>query len=139
MEALRRIKKVINWLIFKEIASNERELAEVMGYTKSSFSQIVTGKVPIADKFLNKLCSLDENINFVWVKTGEGEMFVSDSLNSQMTVPKDVWNVIKKQAESLSARDRQIDELVGLLKEQIQENKKMLARQEDNATSAAAV
>lgn len=30
MEALRRIKKVINWLIFKEIASNERELAEVM-------------------------------------------------------------------------------------------------------------
>ena len=58
MEALRRIKKVINWLIFKEIASNERELAEVMGYTKSSFSQIVTGKVPIADKFLNKLCSL---------------------------------------------------------------------------------
>ena len=124
MEALRRIKKVINWLIFKEIASNERELAEVMGYTKSSFSQIVTGKVPIADKFLNKLCSLDENINFVWVKTGEGEMFVSDSLNSQMTVPKDVWSVIKKQAESLSARDRQIDELMGLLKEQIQENKK---------------
>lgn len=135
MEALRRIKKVINWLIFKEIASNERELAD----TKSSFSQIVTGKVPIADKFLNKLCSLDENINFVWVKTGEGEMFVSDSLNSQMTVPKDVWSVIKKQAESLSARDRQIDELMGLLKEQIQENKKMLARQEDNATSAAAV
>jgi plasmid maintenance system antidote protein VapI len=44
MEALRRIKKVINWLIFKEIASNERELAEVMGYTKSSFSQIVTGQ-----------------------------------------------------------------------------------------------
>ena len=66
-------------------------------------------------------------------------MFVSDSLNSQMTVPKDVWSVIKKQAESLSARDRQIDELMGLLKEQIQENKKMLARQEDNATSAAAV
>ena len=51
-------------------------------------------------------------------------MFVSDSLNSQMTVPKDVWSVIKKQAESLSARDRQIDELMGLLKEQIQENKK---------------
>ena len=139
MEALRRIKKVINWLIFKEIASNERELAEVMGYTKSSFSQIVTGKVPIADKFLNKLCSLDENINFVWVKTGEGEMFVSDSLNSQITVPKDVWSVIKKQAERLSARDRQIDELMELLKQQIQENKKMLARQEDNATSAAAV
>ncbi len=50
-----------------------------------------------------------------------------------------MWSVIKKQAESLSARDRQIDELMGLLKEQIQENKKMLARQEDNATSAAAV
>ena len=29
MEHLRRLKKVINWLIFKEIAENERALAEL--------------------------------------------------------------------------------------------------------------
>lgn len=66
-------------------------------------------------------------------------MFIKDNLNSEVSVPKDAWDIIRKQAESLSARDRQIDELMGLLKEQIQESKKMLARQEDNANSAAAV
>lgn len=139
MEAQKRVKKVVNWLIFKEIADSERALADALGYTKSSFSQIMTGRVPISEKFLKKLCALDENINFVWVQTGEGDMFIKDNLNSEVSVPKDAWDIIRKQAESLSARDRQIDELMGLLKEQIQESKKMLARQEDNVNSAAAV
>lgn len=55
MEHLRRLKKVINWLIFKEIAENERALAETLGYTKSSFSQIVTGKVPLSEKFMKRV------------------------------------------------------------------------------------
>lgn len=55
MEHLRRLKKVINWLIFKEIAENERALAETLGYTKSSFSQIVTGKVPLSEKFMKRI------------------------------------------------------------------------------------
>lgn len=106
MEHLRRLKKVINWLIFKEIAENERALAETLGYTKSSFSQIVTGKVPLSEKFMKRICSLDENINFVWLQSGEGEMFLSNNLNSEdsgVAVPKDVWEIIKQQAESLSA------------------------------------
>lgn len=82
-EATQRIKKAINWLIFQEIAENERALADLLGYTKSSFSQIVNGKVPLSDKFVKALCSLDENINNVWVKTGEGKLFKSDMNISQ--------------------------------------------------------
>ena len=137
MEELRRIKKVINWLIFKEIADSEKGIAEVLGYTKSSFSQIVNGKVALSEKFIRKLCSLDENINFVWVQYGTGEMFVENNLNSEdVTLPASAWNVIQKQAESLSARDKQIEDLIGLLKEQIQESKKTVARQDDNAIRA---
>lgn len=139
MDACKRLKKVINWLIFKEVAENERALSELLGYTKSSFSQIVTGKVPMSEKFMKKICSLDENINFVWLQSGEGEMFISDNLNSEVSFSDDVWKVIKQQAESLSARDRQIDELMAMLKEQIQENKKISARMEENASSAAVV
>ncbi len=82
-EATQRIKKAINWLIFQEIAENERALADLLGYTKSSFSQIVNGKVPLSDKFVKALCSLDENINDVWVKSGEGKLFKSDMNISQ--------------------------------------------------------
>lgn len=78
-----RLKKAINWLIFQEIAENERALAELLGYTKSSFSQIVNGKVPLSDKFVKSLCALDENINDVWIKTGEGELFKNDFRLSQ--------------------------------------------------------
>lgn len=140
MSNLKRIKKVINWLIYKEIGESEKEIAERLGYTKSSFSQIVNGKVPLSDKFISKLCSLDENINLVWVQSGEGEMFLEHNLNSEqdVTIPASVWSVIQRQAQSLSSRDRQIEDLIALLKEQVQENKKISARQDALATSVVA-
>lgn len=100
MSSLKRVKKVINWLIFKEIGYSEKEIAEMLGYSKSSFSQIVNGKVPLSEKFISKLCSLDENINLVWVQSGEGDMFLKDNLNSEesVTIPSSVWSVIQRQA-----------------------------------------
>lgn len=86
MENLKRLKRAINWLIFQEVAENERALAELLGYTKSSFSQIVNGKVPMSDKFVKKLCRLDENINEVWLMTGEGSMFLNNNPISEETV-----------------------------------------------------
>ena len=129
MDIKQRIKKVINWLIYQEIAENERALSEMLGYTKSSFSQIVNGKVPLSDKFVKKLCSLDENINEVWVTDGTGDMFANN--------PNSENEVTMQQAESLATRDKQIDELMAMLKEQIQESKKMIARTEEDAASAA--
>lgn len=144
MNEIQRIRKAINWLLFKGVAENDRELAEKLDYTKSSFSQIVNGRVPLSEKFVKKLCRLDENINEVWILTGEGEMFKSEkesNLNSEnvVTIQKDVWNVLQQQAASLASKDKQIDELMSLLKEQIADNKKAIARQEDDAASAAAV
>lgn len=139
MNVTQRIKKVVNWLIFQGVAENERDLADKLGYTKSSFSQIVNGKVPLSEKFVKKLCSFDENINEVWVMDGTGTLF-SDSLNGEngVSIPASVWGVIQKQTESLSARDRQVDELIGMLKDQIQEYKKAAAQMEDRVISAAA-
>lgn len=128
MSDIQRIKKVINWLIFQEVAESEKQLADLLGYTKSSFSQIVNGKVPLSEKFVKKLCGLDENINEVWVLKGEGSMFKNNPNGLQMVeIPREAWSVIQTQAESLSARDRQIDELIGLLKDQLRESKKRMS------------
>lgn len=139
MTNIQRVKKVVNWLIFQEVAESEKELADLLGYTKSSFSQIVNGRVPISEKFIRKLCGLDENINEVWVLKGEGTMF-KDSPNGLQSVEinRDAWNVIQLQAESLAAKDKQIEELVGLLREQVRESKKTAAPTGDIATSAVA-
>lgn len=126
MTETQRIKKVI-------------ELAEKLGYTKSSFSQIVNGKVPLSERFVQKLASVDRNINEVWIMTGEGNMLNSvEAGTSVVTIPANVWEVIQTQAESLKSKDKQIDELVALLKQQIAEGKKMPAQQGGNATSAVA-
>lgn len=139
MTETQRVKKVINWLVFMEYAENERELAEKLGYTKSSFSQIVNGKVPLSERFVQKLASVDRNINEVWIMTGEGKMLNSvEAGTSVVTIPANVWEVIQTQAESLKSKDKQIDELVALLKQQIAEGKKMPAQQGGNATSAVA-
>lgn len=139
MTETQRVKKVINWLVFMEYAENERELAEKLGYTKSSFSQIVNGKVPLSERFVQKLASVDRNINEVWIMTGEGNMLNSvEAGTSVVTIPANVWVVIQTQAESLKSKDKQIDELVALLKQQIAEGKKMPAQQGGNATSAVA-
>ena len=144
MTEIQRIRKAINWLLYKGVAENDRELSEIMGYTKSSFSQIVNGRVPLSDKFAKKLCRLDENINEVWIMTGEGDMFKREPENNpnsenSVTIPKDVWAVLQQQAASLASKDKQVDELMSLLREQIAINKKAVARQEDNAASADAV
>lgn len=138
MENLKRLKRIINWLIFREIAENERALADLMGYTKSSFSQIVNGKVPLSEKFVKKLCSLDENINEVWLMTGDGEMLLTNNPISEQTVsvPLSVWNVIQQQAQSLTAKDRQVDALIALLQEEQAERKKASVRTEDNVECA---
>lgn len=139
MTEIQRIKKVVNWLIFMEYVENERELSEKLGYTKSSFSQIINGRVPLSDKFVKKLCSIDENINEVWIIEGTGTM-LKNAVEGEavVTVPAKVWEVIQAQAESLKNRDKQIDELVELLKQQVAESKKIPAQQDGGATSAVA-
>ena len=139
MTEIQRIKKVVNWLIFMEYVENERELSEKLGYTKSSFSQIINGRVPLSDKFVKKLCSIDDNINEVWIIEGVGTMLKNSVEGADVvTVPTKVWEVIQAQAESLKNRDKQIDELVELLKQQIAESKKIPAQQGGDATSAVA-
>lgn len=110
----RRLKKVVNWLIFNEIAENERALADLLGYTKSSFSQIMNERVPLSDKFVKSLCSLDDNINEVWVKTGEGHLFKND-INTSQNVYGD-HNHVAGRDINLSSQD--VNKLINTVNKQ---------------------
>lgn len=89
MNDTERVKNVVKWLIYNNIAQNEKSLAELLGYTKSSFSQIVNGRVPLSKKFVDKLCSLNQNINSVWILSGEGEMLKAATAEPTTEVSKD--------------------------------------------------
>ena len=80
MTKIERLKKLCKWLIYIGYADNDAELASKLGYTKSSFSQIINEKVPLSDKFIDKICAVDENINKVWINTGNGVMLKSENI-----------------------------------------------------------
>lgn len=82
MSEIERVIKVINWLIFEEIVSSRKDLAEKIGYTESSISQILNQKVPLSTKFINKLSNFNPQINKEWILTGEGEMLVSSIIDN---------------------------------------------------------
>lgn len=111
MTELQRIKKVCKWLIFNDFAENDKELADKLGYTKSSFSQILNGKVPISGKFIDKLCDLDKNINKVWVLSEKGEMFkeklIKEDNSYLIELQKETIELLKDKIERLEDENRE--------------------------------
>ena len=77
------------------------------------------------------------DLNKSWLLTGEGEMLIptegktvaTESIGNYgsvfkssgiVSIPAKVWEVIEKQADSLKSKDKQIDDLISLLKGLIQ-------------------
>jgi transcriptional regulator with XRE-family HTH domain len=140
-----RIRKVIDWLVYIGYARNEKEIAGKLGYTKSSFSQIINGKVPLSGRFVEKLSAVDENINKVWILTGEGRMlkknYPEDTLPSAAAeaalhygkgrmdagcLPgsylsgevemKTLLDILKEKDRQIEVMQMQINDLINLLK-----------------------
>lgn len=79
MTKIERVKKLSKWLIFDGFADNDADLAKKLGYSKSSFSQIMNEKVPLSTKFIETLCNANENINKVWITDLKGTMLKGTS------------------------------------------------------------
>ncbi len=69
-----RLRMAVSWLLAHRAACSQRNLATMMGYNASAFSQILNGHVPLSDKFLNRLMVLEPRLSIEWVRTGTGEM-----------------------------------------------------------------
>ncbi len=74
MADLERVIKIVDWLIFEKVVKSRRELAEVLGYTESSMSQILNGKVTLSERFIKKLSTIDDRINEDWIRHESGNM-----------------------------------------------------------------
>ena len=98
MTTLQRVTKVIDWLIFEKKIKSRRELAQKMGYTESSMSQILNKKVALSDKFIKKFSIIDGSINENWLLIGEGEMLKqTESIVSEPTAICAINNTSKPE------------------------------------------
>lgn len=89
MTDIERVRKVVDWVIFERIAKNRKDLASIIGYTESSFSQIINSKVALSESFINNLSNADPRINKNWLLTGVGEMLRTETTFKNEVVPVD--------------------------------------------------
>lgn len=74
MTDLERINKAIIILKQDKIIKNNDDLAKILGYNKSSISEITNGKVPLSDKFIKIFCS-EFGIDINFILKGEGDIY----------------------------------------------------------------
>lgn len=135
MTDIQRVKKVCKWLIFTEIADSDSELAEILGYTKSSFSQILNGKVPLSNKFIEKLCGLDENINKVWVLSEEEEMFKeAHPSNSKIdgNIKRAYLNIIELQNKKIEDLEEELKNMAVYLQHAAEPHREEIKKEPKN-------
>lgn len=102
-----------------------------------SYGYVNNMRVPIQPAKLKSISLQFPDLNKSWLLTGEGEMLVptegktvaTESIGNYgsvfkssgiVSIPAKVWDVIEKQADSLKSKDKQIDDLISLLKGLIQ-------------------
>ena len=134
-------QRLIEYLKYKKISKTE--FGRLIGVSSAFVTSMRTSIQP--DKIQSIVIKFPD-LNTIWLLTGEGEMLTTpNTIQEQstdgdvITIPKEVWGVIKSQADSLQSRDKQIDDLIRLLREQMDEAKRGHVRKEDNAGSADAV
>lgn len=124
-----RLRNTANWLIYRGIAENDKDLANILGYTKSSFIQIMSGRAPLSDQFVDKLCSLDSNINKVYITHGMGTLLKSkepahdnEKTSLEISHSERLLRLVEKQHElterylnAIKKRDEQLDKLLTIL------------------------
>ncbi len=105
LPVLQRVKRAINYLIYIKDYDNDKELANEMGYASAYLSHVKTGKVALSDKFIKKLCSMDENINKNYITAGDGSLLKDDqierlrALEREISMQNDLINSLKEQIE----------------------------------------
>ena len=78
-----RLKIVIAELRKRKKVYSQAEFAEIVGISRTQFSEIVTGKRKLSDKAIHKIITAIPDINVDWLRTGEGEMLKTQSANAE--------------------------------------------------------
>ena len=127
MPVKERLKEFIK---YKDLSI--RQFTKEIGVSESYVSNM---RASIHPEKIKSIANKYPELNTEWLLTGEGSMLKEDlNQNYQkniVEVSAEAWDIIKKQAESLASKDRQVEELISLLK-------KANVHQEENAVYAAA-
>ncbi|MCI8798198.1 MAG: helix-turn-helix transcriptional regulator [Lachnospiraceae bacterium] len=70
--------------IRKTLKINQTKFAKELGLTQTAYSMIENGHNPLSNRHIKIICSTF-NVNEIWLRTGEGEMFNSSPYEKEFT------------------------------------------------------
>lgn len=115
-----RLKYLINNIIVNDQQVTAYRIGKETTVSRVSIENYLSGKqTPSIEKAT--IIAQYFNISVNWLLTGEGEMRreeqgITKLDDDTVTLSKEVWELIKKQTDSLIRKDQQIDELISILK-----------------------
>ena len=80
---------------------NQDEFASSLGLTKNFISLVETGKREPSDRTIKDICR-EYNVNEKWLRTGEGEMFVTLDRETELALL--TANLFKESSDSFKNR-----------------------------------
>jgi len=70
-------------LLRKETRHTQSSFGEVLGVTRNAINNVELGRVELSDILCKSICR-EFNVNESWLRTGEGEMFISLNRNQEI-------------------------------------------------------
>lgn len=135
MGVVERIKLVLRWLIGQGVADSQEEIGKLLGYkNKSSFSQVVNGRVELPKDFIERLCSLSPKLNKVWIETGAESMFLEDHIVGRDNNSRNIHNTGSVSGPMITGDSNTIlaekDQQIQLLENEVKYLKEIISEKE---------
>ncbi len=117
----RKIDRLLEYLEYKGITENRATIE--CGLSNGLIGQAKRGKSDLGEKAAEKVLNKYHDLERVWLLTGEGPMLKESSTPTATTdsetvsIPREAWEVIRSQAASLEMKDKQMSEMLMMLKE----------------------
>ncbi len=126
-EQIKELKRFV-----KSEGLTQEALAEMFGVSQANINALLNGRTPFGKSVAS---SWEERLGVraAWLMIGDGEMLKSAAqaaplaATDTITMPREAWEVIRDQAASLKAKDvslerkdKQIDEMLSMLRKQIE-------------------
>lgn len=107
---------------FSRQGLTQQAIADRLGVSQSAVNALLNGK-PFGKKNATKW-GAEFGIQPSWLLTGEGEMLKTDTAKPSVSIeeegvisiPRDAWEIIRNQSDSLKAKDEQLTMLTASLK-----------------------
>ena len=120
----RKIDRLLEYLEYKGITENRATIE--CGLSNGLIGQAKRGKSDLGEKAAEKILNKYHDLERVWLLTGAGSMLKESSTltaptdSETVSIPREAWEVIRSQAASLERKDKQVDEVLAMLRQKIE-------------------